>query len=227
VMEQVAADRLRSKETVILNHSVKKCAAKVCHLQNLLRTEQSQADCSSAAEAACRELELYSLEVDMAQLTAQTCQQQLEDYQVLESRVKFQVESTEADIDKLTEELRVAKKVRQYKEQYEALAKIVNRHPSKPATTREQAEMQLEIKKLEEEKLRLDEQMSVRRKQFALLMRTIDDLSMTLREDAALDDDAEGESMKGRSREEDNEDEDEDEDEDEETEHASKRHKRG
>ena len=145
----------------------------------------------------------------MAELVAETCQQQLEDYRVLEAQVTSQVESTEADIEKLTEELRVAKKVRQYKEQYEALAKLVNRHPSKPTTTREQADLQVELQKLGEEKSRLDEQIDIRKKQFALLMHTIDDLTRTLGEDP-LEDDAEGQQGRRPGAEEGEEDEDED-----------------
>jgi THO complex subunit 7 len=191
--QTAAYDRLRSKETVILNHSVKKCAAKVSQLQALVRAGEDKATCAQAAEVASRELGLYSLEVDMAELVAETCQQQLEDYRVLEAQVTSQVESTEADIEKLTEELRVAKKVRQYKEQYEALAKLVNRHPSKPTTTREQADLQIDIRK----------------KQFALLMHTIDDLTRTLGEDP-LEDDAEGQQGRRPGAEEGEEDEDED-----------------
>ena len=137
---------------------------------------------------------------------------------MLEAQVTSQVESTEADIKKLTEELRVAKKVRQYKEQYEALAKLVNRHSSKPTTTKEQADLQVELQKLGEEKSRLDEQIDVRRKQFALLMQTIDDLTRTLGEDP-LDDDAEGQRRAQAAGEEGEED-------DEEQAPASKRQKK-
>ena len=98
-MQTTAAfDRLRSKETVILNHSIKKCAAKVSGLHALIRGGAQAKPCAEAAEAASRELGQYTLEVDMAELVAETCQQQLEDYRVLEAQVTSQVESTEPDI---------------------------------------------------------------------------------------------------------------------------------
>ena len=85
----------------------------------------------------------------------------------------------------------------------------MNRHPSKPTTTREQADLQVELQKLGEEKSRLDEQIDIRKKQFALLMHTIDDLTRTLGEDP-LEDDAEGQQGRRPGAEEGEEDEDED-----------------
>jgi len=67
------------------------------------------------------------------------------------------VEQTQAEIETLTAELRTAKIVRQHKEQYEALAKLVNAHSSKPKTQAEQTALQEELGKLKSEKEALEE----------------------------------------------------------------------
>ena len=181
-MEIAIADRLKSKESVFLNHSVKKACVKVVGALKA-SGDKDKAATKAAAKAAVRELDLYTLEIDKAELVARSCAQQLADYAGLEAQVKALVESTTGDITRLSADLKEAKKARMHKEQYEALAKLVNRHASKPTTRAEQAALEEELEKLKGEAGRLEEQVTVRSKQFALLMATISDLTATLEED--------------------------------------------
>jgi len=150
--DSIIADRLRSKESVFFNHSVKKASSKV--------VAALQAPTPASCASGSGELDLYSLEIDKAELVATSCAQQLEDYRSLEAKVKGVIESTRSEIATLSGELRVAKKVRQHKEQYEALAKKVNAHAPKPTTMAEQRELEEELRKLGYDKARLDEQVS-------------------------------------------------------------------
>mmetsp|Transcript_32033 Transcript_32033/g.72167 ORF Transcript_32033/g.72167 Transcript_32033/m.72167 type:complete len:251 (+) Transcript_32033:130-882(+) len=187
-MDQIVADRLKSRDTVFLGHSVKKVAAKALTAVRVAGDPgAAPAAKKHAARGAVRELKLYGLEVDKAEEVAKSCEAQMEDYARLEAQVKEMVTSTAREIEGLTAELQVAKKVRTHKEQYEALAQLVNRHACKPATRAQQAEVHGDVKRLREEKARLDEQTNVRGRQFSLLLAAIGDLTRTLVEDP-LDD---------------------------------------
>lgn len=190
------ADRLKSRETVYLGHSVKRASQKAVAALQLAQGEKAdKAAKITASNAAIRDLGLYGLEIDKAELVASSCKQQLVDYEVLEKQVCAMVESTQADIETLTADLRVAKKERSHKEQYEALAKLVNKHSSKPKSRAEQAKIELELQKLGGEKEKLEEQIKIRGKQFAVLMATIDDLTRTLVEDPLLEGETEASSL--------------------------------
>lgn len=101
--------------------------------------------------------QLYELEIAKAEQSGESCAEQLKDYAVLDAQVNKKVESTQAEIETLTAELHTAKIARQHKEQYEALAKLVNAHSSKPKTKAEQAALEEELSKLKQEKASLDE----------------------------------------------------------------------
>eukprot|EP00617_Octactis_speculum_P027742 CAMPEP_0185770568 /NCGR_PEP_ID=MMETSP1174-20130828/59848_1 /TAXON_ID=35687 /ORGANISM="Dictyocha speculum, Strain CCMP1381" /LENGTH=286 /DNA_ID=CAMNT_0028456057 /DNA_START=19 /DNA_END=877 /DNA_ORIENTATION=- len=175
-------ERLKSKETVFLGFSIKKCAHKFATFVSALQGGSKTA-CTDAREAAAKELQLYSLEVGKADLVAQTCIQQINDYESLEREVKDIITSTESSIETLTQELTVAKVVRQHKEQYEALSKVVNKHSSKAESLAAQAEVEAKLQQLNKEQVQLASQIKLRNLQFALLMQTIEDLKQTLNED--------------------------------------------
>ena len=100
---------------------------------------------------------LYELEIVKAEQSGESCAEQLKDYSILADEFHKKVESTQAEIETLTAELHTAKIARQHKEQYEALAKLVNVHSSKPKTKAEQAALEEELSKLKQEKEALDE----------------------------------------------------------------------
>lgn len=179
--EGVLTDRLKSKETVMLTHSIKITSQKCAQfLQDVLSDKSSK---TTSHLSASLQLSRYGIEIEKAEQVAESCKKQMDDYVNLEEKVSSLVESTQKEIETLNEELRLAKKVRQHKEQYETLAKIVNQRPSKKITIKEQDKVKEAIQKLEEDKDTLDMQINIREKQFTLLMSTIDDLTRTLGDD--------------------------------------------
>jgi THO complex subunit 7 len=217
-LEAACQERLKSKESVILGHSLKKVSQKCVQLFQEVQSGADKAAKSATCSSALCDLGLYKNEIEKAEQVALSCKDQIEDYVHLEAEVSSMVESTQREIEKLNEELSLAKKVRQHKEQYEALAKIVNQHPSKSNTINEQDKVKAEISKLEDEKNDLDKQINTREKQFTLLMSTIDDLTRTLKDDPFEKDtstSARKEDGGGKERnQEDNEDENDDEEDD-------------
>jgi hypothetical protein len=79
--------------------------------------------------------------------------------------------------------LRVAKKERQHKEEYEALATVVDSHASKPESRAAAARVEADMAALAVEKVRLDRVMEMRKKQFSLLLAAEHDLELVLDED--------------------------------------------
>jgi len=83
----------------------------------------------------------------------------------------------------LTADLRVAKKERQHKEEYEALATLVDSHASKPDSRAAAAKVETDMTALAVEQVRLDRVMETRKKQFSLLLAAEHDLELVLDED--------------------------------------------
>ena len=118
------------------------------------------------------------------------------------------VAQARADIEKLTEQLADAKRERAHREQYEALARVINEHPDRAATLRCVARclawgrrhplqsrrclLRREIGSLDQELVTLDKRrdatdagLSLRTKQFQLLLHTVWDLQQQLEEEEA------------------------------------------
>lgn len=83
----------------------------------------------------------------------------------------------------MTADLRVAKKERQHKEEYEALATLVDSHTSKPDSRAAAAKVEADMAALAVEQVRLDRVMETRKKQFSLLLAAEHDLELVLDED--------------------------------------------
>mmetsp|Transcript_38242 Transcript_38242/g.104146 ORF Transcript_38242/g.104146 Transcript_38242/m.104146 type:complete len:246 (-) Transcript_38242:742-1479(-) len=185
--DEILRHRLKSRETVFIQASIKRVASKFTALAaSVLAKDDGAAlstDAQEAANNAIRELQLCSLEVDKAEMVAQTCDRQLSQYTDLAKGVQEQIAASEASIEALSQELKQAKTVRQHKEEYEALAKVVNRHSAKSQTRQVQEETQARLASLEEEAQALEEQVKARNQQFALLMQTIQDLQRTMGEE--------------------------------------------
>ncbi|OWY93619.1 hypothetical protein PHMEG_00036915, partial [Phytophthora megakarya] len=79
---------------------------------------------------------------------------------------------------------------RAYKDEYESIARVINKLPSRKEI---EAEIEDQKKRLEEATAAIeavDGTLDLRTKQFALLMNTIKNLQTTLDEDAAMEDQA-------------------------------------
>jgi hypothetical protein len=87
--QQILQARLTSKETVYLGHSLKRAAAKCMSLRALDPV---------AAAAATRDLALYGLEIDKAELVTESLEREMAHYQALEVNVKAQVQQCEASV---------------------------------------------------------------------------------------------------------------------------------
>lgn len=226
--EAALRDRLRSKETVFLGFSVKKVAQKFSLLTAAVLSGDKAA-AQAASEAALREVRLYGLEVNKAELVAKACEEQLSYSAEIEKSIRERVVSTEASIDALAQELAHAKEVRQHKEEYEALAKVVNKHSAKAKTRQEQEVVEGRLTELQREHDQLRDEVDLRNRQFTLLLQTIHDLHLTIGEDdqaeaeeraelaAEQDADEDGAALK-RRRGADEEEEDQDQEEEEEEE---------
>jgi len=91
--QQILQARLTSKETVYLGHSLKKAASKCLSI----RTPDP-----TAIAAAKRDLDLYNLEIDKAELVTQSLQREMAHYQALEESVKAQVTQCEVSLKNIS-----------------------------------------------------------------------------------------------------------------------------
>jgi len=84
---------------------------------------------------------------------------------------------------RLKVELEHEKRRRNHKEEYEAIAKIINRFPTRSETQRQLIALEGEIAGLMEQQKNIESVTQKRKKQFALLFDCIDDLQRALRAD--------------------------------------------
>ncbi|XP_047146603.1 THO complex subunit 7 homolog isoform X1 [Hydra vulgaris] len=104
-------------------------------------------------------------------------------YESLYEHVEKQIEEAKDEIKFCKEELKRAKVIRKNKQEYDALAKIIEKHPDRKQIGCENAKLEEDIYKLKESKSLLIEKLEMRQKQFLVLIYSIQLLQEVLQED--------------------------------------------
>ena len=127
-----------------------------------------------------REVAQYELEVQKSFPAMQACDDEREGYNKLQREVDAEIEATKTEIQRLREELDGEKLVRRRREEYEALAKEVNRHPSKRKCVEEIEQLEGKKRAIESMRGGYQSQVDMRKRQFHLLLQTLFDLQESL-----------------------------------------------
>lgn len=106
-----------------------------------------------------------------------------ENYERLNKQIELRIEEAEQKIMESKEELKLAKQIRKHRQEYDALAKVIQQQPDRQETTRKLQNIDEEIKQLEETKKTLEQKLDLRRKQFHVLISAIHELQSMLEED--------------------------------------------
>ena len=147
---------------------------------------QAAIESSSAEEAETLyqglmlELDQFELAVSKSDALVNTNVRQVAEYDVMQQRVEAEMETTRADIERLTKVLEQERVNRQQKEQYSALAKRIHAYPSRDDTQAEIARLNEEIAGLKNENDAVQGQLELRSKRFAGFMHALHDVSLLL-----------------------------------------------
>jgi len=106
-----------------------------------------------------------------------------EHYQKLNQDIEEQINDAYAQIAECKEELKQAKRVRKNRQEYDALAKIIQKHPDRHDTMKQLQELDAELETLQTSGKNLDQKLEMRKKQFHVLISAIHEMQSILDED--------------------------------------------
>ncbi|KAL6067573.1 REJ domain-containing protein [Balamuthia mandrillaris] len=125
-------------------------------------------------------LESFELGLNNAQTVRDTNAREIDYFTKLYSDLDQSIGDVREEITQLKQTLQDEKTLRQHKEEYDSLAKVINSFPSRSETTAKMDTLKKELEELGRQRLRTAQILELRSKQFALLLHTIQDLQRTL-----------------------------------------------
>lgn len=130
-------------------------------------------------------------QLDKARAVFEQQPKEREEFERYVEHVSRQTAKAEAEIGALKEQLAVARAVRQQREEYEAMAKLVNEFPVEAASRKTQASLDAEMAEMAAEEARLTEALAFRRRQLAFVVNAVADLKAGLEHDLRVEEERE------------------------------------
>ena len=231
---KILEGRLLTRDSAITGSTVTKCALKMqqlfATLQNPDNKGEDASDITSAAlESFSRDLLLYKLEMGKFGQSFNMLDEEAVEYDSLEASIESNIEETTQSIVALTQELVQQKKLKQHREECEALSRIVNLVPSTRKILASSNLVNEEICRLEEQLASTESIEKLRNRQVNLLLQSIADLSQSLEEEETLQKQLQQlhQSVENQTHDDEDANEENDEDLDGEDESRDKRSERG
>lgn len=107
-----------------------------------------------------------------------------ENYEQLYTHIKQQILDAREDIAACKEQLQHAKVVRRNKQEYDTLAKVIERHPERKMTNKEIETLEMEMNEMNVRKQALMQKLEMRQKQFHVLIYSVQLLQQILEDDS-------------------------------------------
>ncbi|XP_057701538.1 THO complex subunit 7 homolog [Corythoichthys intestinalis] len=114
---------------------------------------------------------------------------EMENYGKIYSNIEQNITSAHEKIAECKKEIQRAKRVRKNRQEYDALAKVIQHHPNRHETLKQLEALDKELQQLSKIKENVDAKLELRKKQFHVLLSTIQELQQTLENDEKLDTD--------------------------------------
>ncbi|KAH3893048.1 hypothetical protein DPMN_017187 [Dreissena polymorpha] len=109
--------------------------------------------------------------------------QQIGKYSELNQQIVNQIQEAEQKIIGSKKELLEAKQIRKNRQEYDTMAKDIQKHPDRLGTTKKLELVAEELSQLEETKKTMEQKLDMRRKQFHVLISAIHELQAMLEEE--------------------------------------------
>ncbi|KAF7208233.1 THO complex subunit 7 homolog [Nothobranchius furzeri] len=114
---------------------------------------------------------------------------EMENYEKIYANIEQNITSAHEKITECKKEILRAKRIRKNRQEYDALAKVIQQHPDRHETLQQLEALDKELQQLSHIKENVDAKLELRKKQFHVLLTTIQELQQTLENDEKSDSD--------------------------------------
>ncbi|KAM5148755.1 THO complex subunit 7 isoform 1-T1 [Mantella aurantiaca] len=111
---------------------------------------------------------------------------EMENYEKIYSDIESSIAAAHEKIAECKKQILQAKRIRKNRQEYDALAKVIQNHPDRHETLKQLEALDKELKQLSHTKESVEDKLELRRKQFHVLLSTIHELQQTLDNDEKL-----------------------------------------
>ncbi|CAG5983523.1 THO complex subunit 7 homolog [Menidia menidia] len=112
---------------------------------------------------------------------------EMENYEKIYTNIEQNITSAHEKITDCKKEIQRAKRIRKNRQEYDALAKVIQQHPDRHDTLNQLEALDKELQQLSHIKENVDAKLELRKKQFHVLLTTIQELQQTLENDEKSD----------------------------------------
>ncbi|KAG9483605.1 hypothetical protein GDO78_009496 [Eleutherodactylus coqui] len=120
---------------------------------------------------------------------------EMENYEKIYSDIESSITAAHEKISECKKQILQAKRIRKNRQEYDALAKVIQHHPDRHETLKQLEALDKELKQLSRTKENVEDKLELRRKQFHVLLSTIHELQQTLENDEKLAEESQDSQM--------------------------------
>ncbi|KAG8557019.1 hypothetical protein GDO81_018292 [Engystomops pustulosus] len=120
---------------------------------------------------------------------------EMENYEKIYSDIESSIAAAHEKIAECKKQILQAKRIRKNRQEYDALARVIQQHPDRHETLRQLEALDKELKQLSHTKDSVEDKLELRRKQFHVLLSTIHELQQTLENDEKLAEESQDSQM--------------------------------
>ncbi|KAM9324435.1 THO complex subunit 7 [Gastrophryne carolinensis] len=120
---------------------------------------------------------------------------EMENYEKIYSDIESNIAAAHEKIAECKKQILQAKRIRKNRQEYDALARVIEHHPDRHETLKQLESLDKELKQLSHTKESVEDKLELRRKQFHVLLSTIHELQQTLENDEKLSEESQDDQM--------------------------------
>ncbi|XP_067287331.1 THO complex subunit 7 homolog [Pseudorasbora parva] len=114
---------------------------------------------------------------------------EMENYEEIYADIEKSITSAHEKIAECKKEIQRAKRIRKNRQEYDALARVIKQHPDRHETLKQLEALDKELQQLSHIKENVEDKLELRKKQFHVLLTTIQELQQTLENDEKMESD--------------------------------------
>ncbi|XP_060766744.1 THO complex subunit 7 homolog [Neoarius graeffei] len=114
---------------------------------------------------------------------------EMENYETIYADIEQSISAAHEKIAECKKEIQRAKRIRKNRQEYDALAKVIQQHPDRHQTMEQLEALDKELQQLSQIKENVEDKLELRKKQFHVLLSTIQELQQTLENDEKMESD--------------------------------------
>ncbi|XP_033114630.1 THO complex subunit 7 homolog [Anneissia japonica] len=146
-------------------------------------TDLNEEECCSTYQKMLSTLAQIEFTMEKTQLIHDMNAKEMASYEQLYKTIESKMDEAQDAISASKDELQKAKRVRRNRQEYDALAKVIQKQPDRKETMKKLKELDENLTGLNENKISLEQKLESRQKQFHVLINSLLELQRILQED--------------------------------------------